>query len=167
MNIQSRTLVIYLKKDKSLLELQVKMMRSSQHKKHGVAFFVLLFLAALAVLYLLYSVYVSFALNKVVSKAINGEAYDDSLAYIISEQEYKSMNPRQPESEEGISFITERSNTIPLVLPFLTDAYYTFSYTVTDRITNEVVYGTPQCHVTVKLDYTAFPVHISEVIVAP
>lgn len=118
-------------------------------------------------MYLLYSVYVSFALNTVVSKAINGEAYDDSLAHIISEQEYKSMNPRQPESEEGISFITERSNTIPLVLPFLTDAYYTFSYTVTDRITNEVVYGTPQCHVTVKLDYTAFPVHISEVIVAP
>ncbi|MGN0558228.1 MAG: hypothetical protein ACI4IS_02125 [Acutalibacteraceae bacterium] len=118
-------------------------------------------------LYFIYAFCVSLTLDKVIKKAVNDEPYDDSLVSIISEKEYRFMNPRQPELEENIDAETERSSSIPFVLPFLTDADYIYSYTVTDKNTNEVVYATTQGHVTLKLSYNSFQVYITEVEVAP
>lgn len=137
----------------------------STHKKMFRIIIVLFML--LLLLYSVFALYVSMTLDSVIKKAMNDEPYDDTIAGIISEEEYGFLNPRQPESEEGISIETERTNYPPFVLPFLTDANYVFSYTVTNRITNEVVYGTSQGHVTIRLSYQSFPVYITEVEVAP
>ena len=124
-------------------------------------------LTVVLLLYFIYAFCVSLTLDKVIKKAVNDEPYDDSLVSIISEKEYRFMNPRQPELEENIDAETERSSSIPFVLPFLTDADYIYSYTVTDENTNEVVYATTQGHVTLKLSYNSFQVYITEVEVAP
>lgn len=119
------------------------------------------------ILYLIYAIYISFTLNNIIKKAINDENYDSNLNYIINEDNFELMNPRQPESEENFLVETEGSNTFPLVLPFITNAYYAFSYSVFDVKTDEIIYGTPLGHVTVRLKYNSFPCYIEDVEVAP
>lgn len=119
------------------------------------------------ILYLIYAICISIALNNIIAKAMNDEVYDSDLSYIINEANFDLMNPRQPECEEKFLVKTEFSNTFPLVLPFFTNAYYTFSYSVFDVKTDEIIYGTPLSHVTVKLKYNSFPCYIEDVEVAP
>lgn len=133
------------------------------HKTYPILFYIILFLIIVLLIYFIFAFYVSLTLNGVIKKAINDEPYDKSLNYIISEHDYEIMNPRQPELEEGIAVKTEQSNTFPFVLPFLTDAHFTYSYIVTDTNANEVVYGSLDSHVNIKLDFTSFLVHISDV----
>lgn len=137
------------------------------HRIHSKLFYIILFLILVLILYFIFALCVSITLNGIIKKALNDEPYDNSLAYIVSEENYEYLNPIQPECEEGINVETKRSNTLPFVLPFFADAYYKYSYIVTDTNTNEVIYGSLDSHVTVKLDYNSFPVHISDVIVAP
>lgn len=137
------------------------------YHSHSILFYVILFLVILVFLYFIFAIYVSFTLNGVIRKAINDEPYENSLSCIINEEDYELLNPCQSELEIGRSTETDHSNTFPVVLPFLTDAYYKYSYTVTDINTNEVIYGSLDSHVTIKLDYTSFHIHISEVIEAP
>lgn len=58
------------------------------------------------------------------------------------------------------------SNTFPFVLPFLTDAHFDYSYLVTDTNTDEVIYG-GNSQATLELNYTSFPVYISNVDISP
>lgn len=118
-------------------------------------------------LYSIFAIYVSITLNSVIRKAMNDEPYENRLTSLISKEDYKLLNPRQPELEEGYSIKIEFSNTFPVVLPFLTDAYYKYTYIVTDAQTNEDIYGSLDSSVTIELSYTAFSVHISDVIEAP
>ena len=141
--------------------------RFLKFRTHRKLFYLILFLIIVLILYIIFALCVSITLNGIIKKAINDEPYDNSLAYIVSEENYEFINPIQPECEEGITVETERSNTFPFVLPFFTDAYYRYTYIVTDTNTNEVVYGSVDGQVTIKLDYSSFPVHISDVIVAP
>ena len=135
-------------------------------KHNGIFYFVFLLILILFS-YFIFSCYVSFTLNKVIKKALNNEPYDNSLINMISEEEYRFLNPKQIELEEGINSKVVCSNTLPFVLPYLTDAHYTFSYMVTNTDTDKVVYGTSKGHVVLNLDFNIFSVYISEVVVAP
>ncbi len=118
-------------------------------------------------LYSIFAIYVSITLNSVIRKAMNDEPYENRLTSLINKEDYELLNPRQPELEEGYSIKIEFSNTFPVVLPFLTDAYYKYTYIVTDAQTNEDIYGSLDSSVTIELSYTTFSVHISDVIEAP
>lgn len=123
--------------------------------------------AVVLLLYFIYTISVCATINGVIKKALNDESYDSSLSRIVGRDDYEIINPRQPELEEGLSVKTEASNSFPLVLPFITNARYTYSYTATDVNTDEVIYGALSAHVTVKLNYSAFPCYIEEVEEAP
>lgn len=137
------------------------------HREHPILFYIILLLAIMIILYFVFAFYISITLNGVIKKAINDEPYDNSLNHIISVDNYDVINPRQPECEEGATFEVERSNSFPIVFPIFTDAYFKYSYIVTDKDTNEVIYGSSNSHVTIKLEYTSFPVHISDIEKAP
>lgn len=137
------------------------------HRKHPILFYIILLLTIMILLYFVFAFYISITLNGVIKKAINDEPYNNSLNHIISANDYDIMNPRQPECEEGVSVEIERSNSFPIVFPFFSDAHFKYSYIVTDKNTNEVIYGSSDSHVTIKLDYTSFPVHISDIEKAP
>lgn len=136
-------------------------------KKHSVLYYSIFFSIIILVTYLLFALYVSVTLNGIIKKAFNNEPYNNNLRNIISEYDYSILNPRQPECEEKLKVKTECSNTFPFILPFLTDAYFMYSYTVTDTSTGEVVYDSPNSHVILKLDYTSFPTHIVDIENAP
>ena len=132
---------------------------------HRVLFCAVSVFMVIIVLYLMFAIYTSFTLNSIIERAFNDEPYN--LNYIINENNYKILNPRQPECEQGVDVKTEWSAVFPFVLPFITDAYFKYSYIVTDKNTDEVVYGSLDSHVTVKLDYTSFPCYICDVEKSP
>lgn len=137
------------------------------YKNHRILFVIIIFLIIAFLLYLIFSIYVSITINGIIKKALNDEPYNNQLNYIISEENYKRINPRQPECEENINVNTEWSNTFPIVFPFFTDVHFKYSYIVTDKNTNEIVYGSPDAHVSIKLDSTFPKIHVADVEEAP
>lgn len=121
---------------------------------------ILILLIIASILYLCYAIYLTAIINGVIQSALKDESYDNSLAYIISKEDYNIINPRQPELEEGIKVSTECSNTLPVVLPFITDVHYEYTYFVTDVNTGEVIYGSHNAGVVLKLDYHSFPARV-------
>jgi hypothetical protein len=137
------------------------------YKNHRILFVIISFFLVAFILYLIFSIYVSITLNGIIKKALSDEPYDNQLSYVISEDDYEYINPRQPEFEEDINVKTEWSNTFPIVFPFLSDVHFKYSYTVTDVDTDEIIYGSLDSDVTIKLDYTFPKIHIANVEKAP
>lgn len=91
---------------------------------------VVIFLFLIVVLYALNCFYVSFSINAIINQAMSGKPYSDNLKAVIDKEEYDDLNPRQFELEENVKVKRTFSNSFPIGLPWLTDVYYTYRYTV-------------------------------------
>lgn len=95
---------------------------------------------------------------------MSGKPYSDNLKAVIDKEEYDDLNPRQFELEENVKVKRTFSNSFPIGLPWLTDVYYTYRYTVSNSNNDEVIYDDPNSHVTIKLDYSFFDYKIVEIV---
>lgn len=125
---------------------------------------VVIFLFLIVVLYALNCFYVSFSINAIIKQAMSGKPYSDNLKAVIDKEEYDDLNPRQFELEENVKVKRTFSNSFPIGLPWLTDVYYTYRYTVSNSNNGEVIYDDPNSHVTIKLDYSFFDYKIVEIV---
>lgn len=125
---------------------------------------VVIFLFLIVVLYALNCFYVSISINAIIKQAMSDKPYSDNLKAVIDKEEYDDLNPRQFELEENVKVKRIFSNSFPIGLPWLTDVYYTYRYTVSNSNNDEVIYDDPNSHVTIKLDYSFFDYKIVEIV---
>lgn len=121
-------------------------------------------ISALILLYAGYALYISFTLNDVIQKAIKQEPYNKSVENVISEEDYKTLIPFDEDGESMLEEeVTEYGNTFPIIFPFITDAYFRYTYlqpgeyNVSDAFSSAAV----------KLNYSKFPFCISDVEISP
>lgn len=128
---------------------------------------ILIFLSVVLSLYIAMCIYTSFSVYNVVDKALKNTPYSNEISKNINKENYDSINPIQPECEENLSIEKEISHTIPFVLPFITDAHYSYTYIVKNLDDGEVIYGSIDAKVDLKLDYNFLNISIADVELFP
>ena len=142
----------------------------SSHKLKKIIIKAILSLFAV---YIIYSLSVSIELYIIINEAFSDKKYDGIVTSYISEEEYNILNPKDSELEENKDIRRDCFVTFPLVLPFFTDAYFTYNYIVHDNngidpdTGNDVIYGSYEADAKLKLSLKAFPSYIEEVIYSP
>ena len=114
----------------------------------------------------------SHKLKKIIIKAILS-LFAVYIIYSISVEEYNILNPKDLELEENKDIRRDCFVSFPLVLPFFTDAYFSYNYIVHDNngidadTGDDVIYGSYEANAKLKLSLKAFPSYIEEVIFSP
>lgn len=127
----------------------------------------LLFIAIIAMLYVVIASFISNSLHILVVRAMNNLPYRETSYLTIDKKDYELMNPIDTDLEEDIHVRKFLFSSYPIILPFLTDAHYFYTYVVTDKENNEVIYGSFCSYVTVRLDFKNLNINISDVEISP
>lgn len=128
---------------------------------------ILIILSIVLSLYIAMCIYTSFTIYNVVDKALKNTPYSNDISKNINKQNYDFINPIQPELEENSTVAKEISHTIPFVLPFITNAHYSYTYIVTNVDTGEDIYGSVDANVDLKLDYNFLNISVADVEFSP
>jgi hypothetical protein len=111
----------------------------------------------------------SVKLNDVITKAEDNLPYSSELFNIINEDNYNLLCHRDINLEEGKSVKIQKRHSFPFVLPWINDDQITFTYIyeVSETETNELLYGTWNANIHLKLEGTVAYYKIAEVYEAP
>ena len=136
----------------------------------------------LFIAYSSYALYLSFKMNDLIDKAMDGVSYE-LVEDLIEKDDYDLMNPRDVDletDENGMelnNISIDKSHSFPIVLPFVTNKVtYTYKYYVINNDKAEddldrIVYGdgadADWCEVYVNIDFSKYPFYVTNVELAP